>query len=289
MKHCRKLVLVLGALALGLLAGCAPAASPPPDSPSEPAPSARPGALTRITERGVLRVGMSGEQPPLNMVARSGELFGLEVAVVRVLAQAMGVETELVRLPFAELLPALEAGDVDLVASGMTINPARIQRVAMIGPYYTSGKSLLTRSAELAAVDNVVDLDKPGLRVAALRGSTSEDFVARSLPSAVAVLTDTPDQAIQLVVRGEVDAMVADRETCRFAALRLPDAGLLTSEAAFTLEPMGIAAPLDEPRLASLLQTYLDALEANGGLERMRKVWFEDSAWVAELRPTDAP
>ena len=105
-----------------------------------------PGGLSRIVDSGEIRVGTSGEQPPLTMTARNGELIGLDVALSRVLAQSMGVEARFVRLPFRKLLDSLEAGEVDLVMSGMTITPARSRRATFVGPYYTSGKSILTRS-----------------------------------------------------------------------------------------------------------------------------------------------
>ena len=43
--------------------------------------------LDRILKTGELRVGVSGEQPPLNMTAKSGEPIGMEIALTRVLAQ----------------------------------------------------------------------------------------------------------------------------------------------------------------------------------------------------------
>ena len=59
--------------------------------------------LAHILDTGKLRVGMSGEQPPLNMTSKTGELVGLEVALARVLAAAIGVEAEFVRIPFPEI------------------------------------------------------------------------------------------------------------------------------------------------------------------------------------------
>ena len=53
------------------------------------------------------------------------------------------VELEVVEMPFARLLDALERGDVDLVVSSLTITPARNARVAFAGPYMISGSSLL--------------------------------------------------------------------------------------------------------------------------------------------------
>jgi ABC-type amino acid transport substrate-binding protein len=142
-----------------------------------------PGALTRIVESGVIRVGMTGEQPPLTMLSRDGEFLGMDVALMRVLARSMGVEARFVRLDFDKLLDALEDGDVDVVMSGMTITPQRVERATFVGPYFTSGKTLLTRSEELAMIEIAEDLDRPELRVAALRGSTSEEFARSSLPS----------------------------------------------------------------------------------------------------------
>ena len=102
----------------GLLLLCTSCASAPAAPPRS--------ALDRITETGEIRIGTSGEQPPLTMTARNGELLGLDIALARVLAQSMGVEARFVQLPFGQLLDALLAGQLDLVMSGMTITPQTI-------------------------------------------------------------------------------------------------------------------------------------------------------------------
>lgn len=272
MTHPRAARAALVALALLLAAGCAGSRK------------SSQGALTRITETGRIRVGMTGEQPPLSMISRDGEFIGLDVALMRVLARSMGVEAEFVKLEFDQLLDALDAGDVDVVMSGMTITPERVQRVAFVGPYFTSGKSFLTKDARLAGVKIAEDLNRSDLTVAALRGSTSEQFVRNTLPEAKLVPTGGLDEAIQKVADGEVDVLIADRETCSFAVLRFPDQGLIAANAAFTLEPMGIAVPLDQPRLANLIRIYFDALTQSKGLAEAKAFWFEDPSWVVNLR-----
>jgi ABC-type amino acid transport substrate-binding protein len=89
---------------------------------------------------------------------------------------------------------------------------------------------------------------------------------------------------VQQVLEGRVDALVADRETCHYAVLRHPGAGLIASTATFTVEPMGIAVSQREPALANLIQTYLTALSERGALEKARQFWFADSSWVKQLR-----
>jgi ABC-type amino acid transport substrate-binding protein len=240
--------------------------------------------LAYIARTGEIRIGTSGEQPPLTMTTRAGDLIGLDIAFARVLAQAMGVEPRFVPLPFGQLIGAIEKGEVELVMSGMTINPERSNRVAFVGPYYTSGKAILTRSKKLAAATIPQELDSPKLRFAALAGSTSEAFVTQMLPRAELVATEHLDAAVAMVIAGDANALVADRETCHFAVLRHPDAGLLASEATFSVEPMGIALSLDDPRLANLVQTYLDALAQSGALESAQAFWFQDKSWVGSIR-----
>ena len=76
-----------------------------------------------------------------------------------------------------EAREALESGDVDLVISGMTITPERNARVAFAGPYFISGKSVLTKSNKISNVDNATMLNDSKRTYAALAGSTSETFV----------------------------------------------------------------------------------------------------------------
>ncbi len=239
--------------------------------------------LHRIVESGQLRIGMTGAQPPLNMKNKQGEMIGMEVDLIRSLAQAMGLEAKLVELPFAELLPSLERGEIDLVISGVTITPERNTRVAFVGPYFITGKSLLTKSESLALVNESTQLDDPARRYAALSGSTSADFVRYVVPKATLVVTADHAEAVQLVIDGKVDAMVADSEICTFALWRHPDQGLATIATPFTIEPLGIAVPAGAPLLLNLVENFIDTLEYTGLLGQFKAKWLADDSWLDEL------
>src|SRR5262245_34299642 len=81
-------------------------------------------ALHRIVSTGKIRVGMSGDQAPLNVKSKTGELIGFEVDLVKMIAQSMGVNVEYVVKPFPELIPALKKGEVDIAMSGIAITAA---------------------------------------------------------------------------------------------------------------------------------------------------------------------
>jgi ABC-type amino acid transport substrate-binding protein len=239
--------------------------------------------LKRISQAQTLRVGMTGTQPPFNMKNRDGKMIGMEVDLANLLAQAMGVKLEIVEMPFAKLLPALEDSEIDIIMSGMTATLQRNIRVPFVGPYHVSGISILTKSSTLAGMESANEMNKDSLTIAAMRGSTSEDFVERALNKPKLVTTADHAEAVQMLLDGKVDLVVADGPACALSILRYPDAGLVTLKSPLTIEPIGIAIAPGDALMINLVQNYLQALRATGALDALQKNWFENGAWLAQL------
>jgi polar amino acid transport system substrate-binding protein len=239
--------------------------------------------LGRIVADDELRVGTSGAQPPFSLVSKSGDLIGFDIDLANLIADAMGVEVTFVQKPFGQLLDALEEGEVDIIMSGMTMTPARNLRVAFVGPYMVSGKSILTTSTALAKIDEAEDIDQSQVKMAALKGSTSEDFVKTVWPRMQLTVTDDYDTAINLVREGKVGAMVADFPICALSVMRYPDDGFATLTQPLTLEPMGVAMPANDPLFINMMQNYLGALEGIGVLELLEEKWFQDGSWLIQM------
>ncbi len=238
--------------------------------------------LSRISESGTLRVGMSAGQPPFNFTSREGKTIGMDVDLAGLLALALHVDLEIVDMPFGELLPALEGGKVDLVISGMTATLPRNMRAAFVGPYHVTGKSILARTETLAAL-GTEELGETELKVAALAGSTSADFVKMVAPNAKLTTTKDYNGAIDLLLANKVDLFVADASIIMLSMMRWPDAGLVAANKPLTIEPIGIAVPANDPLLLNLVQNYMRAMEASGVLEQLNNKWFQDASWLIQL------
>lgn len=240
-------------------------------------------AVHRIVASGRLRVGLSGVQPPLNMKDREGGLIGLDVDLAEALADGMDLELVLVELPFAELLPALRRGELDLVISSLTITPARNAQVAFAGPYLISGAMVLTREKLVAELDDQDALDSPERTWGVLAGSTGESLVVEALPSAKRIAVDDLGTLIPRIAAGEIDGLISDLPFVRFALARFPDEGLAELPSPLTTEPIGIALPPDSPLLVNLVQNHLNTLEYTGLLMDMKAYWLGGDEWLAEL------
>jgi polar amino acid transport system substrate-binding protein len=150
----------------------------------------------------------------------------------------MGVTLRFEVMPFSELLPALEAGKVDMILSGVTITPERNLKVAFVGPYFISGQAFLTKSETIARVKDASDIDSPDTTLAAVKGTTSQILVEEELPKAKLVTTKDYEEAVDLVIQDKVDALVADYPICLIYPLRRPDEGLVAVIAPLTYEQL---------------------------------------------------
>ena len=274
MKNTRILIVLL--LTLTIFIGCAHTTSNVSKASASP-------VLDRILQRGELIVGTAGSMPPLNMTTKEGEVIGFEADFAGIIAGAMGVTLRVETMPFSDLLPAMKAGNIAMIMSGMTMTPRRNLTVAFVGPYFISGKGFLTKIKTIADATSTSAINSPGTRLIALEGSTSQTFVETLAPKATLLTAKGYDEAVEMVIQGQVHAMVADHPICMVSVLRYPEEKLMTMISPLTYEPIGIALPANDLHLVNWLENLLKSIKGNGRLKDLQERWFEDASWLKKL------
>jgi len=240
-------------------------------------------ALDRISQSGQLVVGTAGSMPPMNMTTKDGEIIGLEPDMAKMMAEAMGVKATFKTMPFADLLPALEAGKVDMVMSCMTITGKRNMKVAFVGPYFISGKTFLTTEKWVASAKEPEEVNNPATKLTALRGSTSQEFVQTIFPKATLLPGKDYAESVAMVLQGKADAMIADYPICLLSVIRYPDNNLISVVPPYTYEPIGIAIQKSDTLLANWLENFLGTLAGSGDLKELQEKWFKGGDWINRL------
>jgi len=97
--------------------------------------------IKRIQTAKVLKVGTGAGYYPFEMIDKSGKMVGFDMDIAQAMADALGVELQVVDFKeWDALLPALGAGQIDMILAGMTITPQRAQVVNFSQPYFQSGQ-----------------------------------------------------------------------------------------------------------------------------------------------------
>ena len=234
--------------------------------------------MTRIQKNGELVLGTSANMNPMTFKQSDGTLAGLDIDLARLMANAMEVKLVTRVMPFKDLIPALRSGEVDVVLSNMTINPARNMNVAFIGPYLTSGKCVVTKEVTLAKAEEVKDLNAKDVSFAVLKDSTSEKFVRTLMPNVIVKTVLNSQDGAEMVASDKVNGMLTDLPVCLATIKNNPDAGFVTVVSLLTYEPIGVAVSGDDPLFINWTENFLERVTETAMLDVLAVKWFGDLA-----------
>jgi len=240
--------------------------------------SASAGTLQQVLSKGSLRVGVT-LAAPWAIRDESGEFEGFEIDIARKLAADMDVEIEFLRYDYDELIRALEAGEIDLIAAGLTITPDRALHVNFSRPYATSGVGIATNLESTEEVEFLEQLNDPEYTIAAMADSVAEDLVGRIMPRARLETYRSPDAATEALIAGDVDAYLDEEPIPSFLALEYPrqvdvpvNRPILETRSAF-------AVTKGDPDFLAFLNAWIEAREADTWLPTTHQYWFKTLQW----------
>lgn len=155
-------------------------------------------------------VGLDAQYPPFTQLLPNGSIVGFDVDVMKRIGDACGFEPAFKPWDWSTIVNALASGDIDVIASGMTITAARSEKVWFSIPYYMYTHYLVVR----AGIDgNSEELLQKGLKVAVQTGSTG-DMLAEKLKREgypiVKLGYESYPAALKAVVDGVADAGIFD-------------------------------------------------------------------------------
>ena len=219
--------------------------------------SADAGELDRI-----LTVGYA-QEPPYAYIDSTGRVGGESPVALRGALASLGSGDSVrwVRMPFDELLPSLQEGGIDVVASGLYPTPERRTMALFTRSTSCSGPALAVRAEASTPVSIATFVSDRDARLAVLRGAV-EERAARELgiPDDRIVRVADLVMGLDVVREGRADGFALTEPTLRYA---LRDHEGLRVE---TYEPPGSVAGLVAG--CSALAVRLDAEDLALALDR---------------------
>lgn len=192
-----------------LLAGCS--------SSSAPASS---GSNKQNGDQSVLRVGMECNYAPFNWTTtEAGETAqqissvdfcdGYDVVIATTIAEGLGMDVEIVKTDWDNLIPSLNNGEIDAIIAGMTDTPTRRESVNFTTPYYVSEEVVIVRKdSDVSGITSIQELS--GKKVVGQMGTLYDEIIDQiSGVIHVEAATDFP-AAINALQHGDVDAVTSE-------------------------------------------------------------------------------
>src|SRR5271170_3516989 len=188
-------------------------------------PAAADGSrLEQILQRGVLRVGTTGDYRPFTALdTATGAYSGFDIDLARSLADALGVKVEFEATNWPHLASDFEAGAFDIAMGGVSVTLDRQKIGFFSAPYVREGKTPIARCPDQAKYQTLADIDRPGVRVIANPGGTNERFDRAHLHAADIILYPDNLTIFDQLAKGDADLMITDASETRFQQKLHPD------------------------------------------------------------------
>ena len=229
------------------------------------------GSSSSSSSAKVLKVGSSIDFAPFEFQDEGQKEYqGFDMDLIRAVGKEMGYDVEIQNIGFDGLIPALQAKNIDVIISGMTINDERKENVLFSDPYYQSGLTMVVRADE-QGIKSFQDLK--GHKVAVQIGTTSAEAVKKLGGVEVKELNTPADCFMELKANG-VDAVVNDRPVNDYYITKSGETGVKALPERLTAEDYGIALAKDNTELQTKINDALKKLKENGEYDKIYAKWF---------------
>lgn len=226
-------------------------------------------------DRGVLRLGTSPDMEPYSFVS-NGKIVGLDIELAGILARRLHRRLEIVGMNFEGLIPALQAGKVDIALSNFNVTEERKKLIAYSRPYIVTAIRVLVRregGAPAPAAANTGGIERyRKSRIGTLLGSAHSTWVSKNLPEAMLLEFSSPSDISLAVKAGKVDVALSDSSPLR---------ELMRQDPSFTLigsplfgYPVAAGVRKDSGDLRIQFNRFLSSLRTQGTYDQMVERWI---------------
>lgn len=215
----------------------------------------------------VYKVGVDTTYPPFEF-EEGGEYKGIDIDLINAIAKDQGFKIELSPMDFGGIIPAMQAGELDLAIAGMSITDDRKKVVDFSEPYFEAGLTLVVKEDNT----NIKTLeDLKGKTVAVKKGTTGATFAQKQAEDQgfkVVQFNDSPAM-FQEVSNGNADVLIEDYPVIAYAIAQ-KDLGLKIVGERLNGDNYGIAVLKGENKeLLEKINKGLAKLKENGQYEEI--------------------
>lgn len=235
------------------------------------------GLLDEAKARGELLLGTELQFAPFEFL-QDNKPVGYSIDLMNLVAADLGVKIHIQDLPFASVLPGLDAKKYDMVEATSTVTKARMERYYFTLPIMDATVALVKRKGD-TSVQKPADI--AGKVVGGTKGSAQtkllQDYV-KTLPGGVQEIKEyigSPNAFADLQA-GRIVAVAGSLPNLAYLVKTRPDAFELVLPAFGPKAYFGWLTRKDEPskQLIDAVNASLIKLTKNGKVKELQMKWF---------------
>lgn len=213
-------------------------------------------------------VGTEAAYAPMEYMDSDGEIVGIDIDIVKAVAEEVGYEVEFKNIGWEPLFPAVDNGEVDFAVSSITITDERKQSFDFTDPYYVANQVILVK--EDSDIKSLKDLEgkKASVQINTTGHIVVQDVLGKG--SSKIVATESMPLAIEELQNGNVQAAVGDNSTVNEYMKNNPKVKLkIVEDDSVEKENYGLMVKKGNQELLDTLNEGIQKIKDNGKLKEI--------------------
>jgi len=219
----------------------------------------------------VLIVGTDATYPPFQSVDETGAIVGFDIDIVNAICERINCVAQFKNTLWDGIFAALEAGDFDMVASGVSITEARQQLFDFSDPYHIVTQAITVRVEDEGLT--LEDFKAGDFLLGSQTGTTNAQLAEELFGRDRVRLYDTFGAAMLALVNGDVDGVVIDNTAADAFVQQYAGQVAITVTGVFGDDPLGFVFRQGD-ELVDAINAGLAIVKAEGTLDALVAKWF---------------
>ncbi len=229
--------------------------------------------LQQILDRGVLRVGTTGDWNPMTMKDPATNSYrGFDIDVTTELAKDLGVKVEYVATDWKTLVNGITADKYDITGSA-SLNMSRAKVAGYSQPYFYLAFVPVVQKKQLANYSDWSDFDKPNIKVAATLGTVQEKMVKDFFPSAQHIVIEAPARDFQELLARRADVSVTSNVEAATLVEKFKQLAIVPVKEPRKPTPIAMLLPQDDQVWINYINHWVELKKTQGFFKKTAEKW----------------
>ncbi len=217
-----------------------------------------------------ITVAVENAYPPFNSIdSATGKGIGWDYDAVAEICKRLNCVPEFKQAAWDGIFPAMQAGEFDMLADGVTLTEERAKIVDFSTPYVEVNQFLMVRNAETRSVEQM--RDDPNTKIGTQIGTTNEIAAKAYFTNKTIQSFEDFGAAVLALKSGDIDGVVIDN-IAGLGFMRENEGTFKFAGQIATGEKLAFVFP-PKSTLKDDVNAALAAMQADGTLEQFNKKW----------------
>ena len=234
---------------------------------------AQDSVLHTILKEGVLKVGTTGDWDPMTMRNPADNSYkGFDIDVSTALATDLGVKIEYVPTEWKTLVAGVTSGKYHMTGSA-SVNPKRAKVAGYSISYVDVGQLPLILKKNADQFKGWEDINQEGVTVAAILGTTQEQYVKSFFPKAKHSIVEAPANDFSEVLAGRADVHITSNIAAHKLVAKYPQMMIVPVGQAKARTPLAILLPQADQVWINYVDHWISLQKARGLFDKLSVKW----------------